>query len=81
MQIYNMVMLFFWLLAAISSLLFVSYMCFTVSIERWAMYYIVPAIAVGMFFFKRWMINRMDAQKNETLILPAPIHAQQCNVF
>jgi hypothetical protein len=61
MQIYNKVMLFFWLLAAIFSLLFVSYMCFTVSIERWAMYFIVPAIAFGMFFFKRWMINRMDA--------------------
>ena len=61
MQIYNKVMLFFWLLAAIFSLLFVSYMCITVSFERWAMYYIVSAIAFGMFIFKRWMINRMDA--------------------
>jgi hypothetical protein len=66
MNIYNKIMLFFWLAAGIISMLIVSFNCFTIGFDKWGSYYITPVIAFMMYFFKRWMMKRME-KHNEYL--------------
>lgn len=60
MQFYNKIMLYFWLFLAIATFLFISYMSYTDGIKKWGMYYIFVVIAIAMFFFRKWMMNRME---------------------
>ena len=39
-------------------------MSLTDGIAKWGFYYLFVAIAIGMFFFKRWMTRRMDKHLN-----------------
>ena len=60
MQTYNKIMLYFWLVAGVVSLLVVSYNCITIGMDKWGFYFSMPAIAFLMFFFKRMMMRRME---------------------
>ena len=60
MQTYNKIMLYFWLVAGVLSLLVVSYNCITIGMDKWGFYFSMPAIAFLMFFFKRMMMRRME---------------------
>lgn len=53
-------MLYFWLVVAAAIFLFTTYMCITVGFKKWVWYYMFAAIAVMMFFFKKWMMKRME---------------------
>lgn len=35
-------------------------MSFSEGLKKWGFYYIFVAIALMMFFFKKWMMNRME---------------------
>lgn len=60
MQTYNKIMLYFWLVAGVVSLLVVSFNCITIGVDKWGFYFTMPTIAFMMFFFKRMMMRRMD---------------------
>lgn len=60
MHAYNKIMLYFWLVAAIVIFMITSYMSFSEGIKKWGFYYVFVAIALMMFFFKKWMMNRME---------------------
>lgn len=59
MQLYNKIMLYFWLTAANVILFFVSIMCIVEDPRKWWVYYIFSGLAFMMYFFKKWMVNRM----------------------
>lgn len=59
MELYNKIMLYFWLLLSIVSTAVISYMGFTSGFDRWAAYYVVPLVAILMYLFKKWMVKRM----------------------
>ncbi len=59
MQLYNKIMLCFWLIAANAILFFVSIMCIVEGTRKWWVYYIFSAMAFMMYFFKKWMVKRM----------------------
>lgn len=72
MKLYNTVMQYFWLVAAIVIFVVTTYMCFTEGVYKWVFYYIFVAIALMMFFLKKWMVKRMEkhmafleSQRNE----------------
>jgi hypothetical protein len=60
MQFYNRIMLYFWLIMAIAIFFFISYMSYTEGIKKWGYYYIFVVTSIAMFFFKKWMMNRME---------------------
>jgi len=60
MNVYNKVMKVFWLFFAIVLFFGVTYKSFTEGFERWAVYYLFVLLAVGMYFFKTWMMRRME---------------------
>jgi Ca2+/H+ antiporter len=60
MQLYNKIMLYFWLFAAIVTFLITTYMSMTDGIKKWGFYYIFVVIALMMFVVKKWMMNRME---------------------
>lgn len=60
MQLYNKIMLYFWLVVGIVSLIVVSFNCITVGVDKWGFYFSMPLVAFLMFFFKRWMMKRME---------------------
>jgi hypothetical protein len=60
MQVYNKIMLYFWLLVGIASLGLVSYQCYIEGVDKWGFYFSMPLVAFLMFFFKKWMMKRMD---------------------
>ncbi len=53
-------MLYFWLGLSIVSAISITYFGFTEGFDRWIYYYVVPVIALLMFFFKRYMVRRME---------------------
>lgn len=59
MNLYNKVMLYFWLMLSIVSAVIVIYMGITEGFDRWLPYFVVPIVALLMYFFKKWMVNRM----------------------
>jgi len=59
MDLYNKVMLYFWLMLAIVSAAITTYMGITEGFDRWLYYYAVPVVAILMFLFKRWMVKRV----------------------
>ncbi len=60
MQLYNKILLYFWLFAAITVFLITTYMSMTDGIKKWGFYYIFVVVALMMFVVKRWMMNRME---------------------
>jgi hypothetical protein len=60
MNIYNKIMLYFWLVAATMIFMITSYMSYSEGLKKWGFYYIFAGIAFLMFFFKKWMVNRME---------------------
>lgn len=53
-------MTYFWLALGIVSFIFVTYKGITIGFEFWLTYYLFPLMAFSMFFFKKWMIKRMN---------------------
>ncbi len=53
-------MLYFWLGLSIVSAISITYFGFIEGFDRWIYYYVVPVIALLMFFFKRYMVQRME---------------------
>jgi hypothetical protein len=64
MNLYNKVMLYFWLAAAIIIFIITSYMSYSEGIKKWGFYYIFVASALLMFLVKRWMMKRMAKHLN-----------------
>lgn len=60
MQLYNKIMLYFWLFAAIVVFLITTYFSLTDGIKKWGFYYVFAVIALMMFVVKKWMMNRME---------------------
>lgn len=60
MQLYNKIMLYFWLLAAIAIFLLTTFMGMSEGFNKWAYYYIFVVIALLMYIVKKWMMNRME---------------------
>ena len=60
MQLYNKIMLYFWLSAAIVVFVITTYMSMTDGIKKWGFYYIFVVIALMMFVVKKWMMKRME---------------------
>lgn len=62
MQLYNKIMLYFWLFAGILIFLVVTYMGLTEKsgFKIWAYYYLFSALSILMFVVRRWMMKRMD---------------------
>lgn len=49
-----------WLFIAIALTLLISYLSFTEGFNKWAFYYVFVIVAFGMFFFKSYMMKRME---------------------
>ena len=60
MKTYNNIMLYFWLALSIITFSIVTFKVITEGFERWVFYFIFPAIALLMFFVRRWMLKRMQ---------------------
>ncbi len=60
MRIYNKVMLYFWMALFVISMVTVTYMGFKEGFERWVFYYTFSAIALLMFFVRKFMMKRME---------------------
>lgn len=60
MDLYNKVMLYFWLMLSIVSAIITTYKGFVEGFDRWYFYYAVSVVAILMFFFKKWMVKRMQ---------------------
>ena len=60
MSLYNKIMLYFWLFTSIFLFLAVTYMGFMYGFEIWAYYYIFVGLTLIMYFFRKWMMKRMD---------------------
>ncbi|MDO7610039.1 MAG: hypothetical protein MUQ68_04230 [Crocinitomicaceae bacterium] len=60
MNTYNKIMKLIWLLIGIVMFIAVTVMCFIDGFEKWVFYYPLVLLAFGMYFFKVWMMNRME---------------------
>lgn len=60
MQLYNKIMLYFWLYMSIAIFIFISYMSYTDGIKKWGYYYVFVVTSLAMFIFKKWMMRRME---------------------
>lgn len=60
MNTYNKLMRFFWLFAAISLGLIITYLSFKEGFNKWASYYVFVVVAFGMYLLKTFMMNRME---------------------
>lgn len=60
MEVYNKIMLYFWLSVAIISGVTITYMSFVEGFDHWYQYYIVPVVSLLMYIVRRWMIKRMQ---------------------
>jgi hypothetical protein len=59
MQLYNKIMLYFWLFAAILIFLVVTFKGFQEDFKIWGYYYTFSGLALLMFFARRFMMRRM----------------------
>ncbi|MEI8193182.1 MAG: hypothetical protein WCG64_04920 [Flavobacteriia bacterium] len=64
MKIYNKIMLYFWLLAAIGSFVIVTFNGITEGFARWTMYYTFTVMALLMFVMKRYMVKRFEKHQS-----------------
>ncbi|MDC0302513.1 hypothetical protein OAL39_02285 [bacterium] len=49
-----------WLFIGIVMFIAVTVMCFIDGFEKWVFYYPLVLLAFGMYFFKVWMMKRME---------------------
>ena len=49
-----------WLIMASLGFIVVTVMCFIDGFDRWVYYYPFVLLAFGMYFFKIWMMKRME---------------------
>ena len=66
MKMYNQIMSYFWLFSAIIIFLIVTYMSIIEGFNKWAYYYIFVFTTLAVYFFKKWMMKRME-RHNEFL--------------
>lgn len=59
MEVYNKVMLYFWLSMAVVSGITVTYMCIQEGTDKWVFYFVVPVAALLMYLLRKIMIKRM----------------------
>jgi len=50
----------FWWGVAVVTLIAVVYFSFDQGFDKWAMYFVVPALAVGMALMRRFMKNKLE---------------------
>ncbi|MEN9699417.1 MAG: hypothetical protein RLZZ301_615 [Bacteroidota bacterium] len=62
---YNQLTGYFWLLIAAVSTLIICYKCVVEGPETWVAYFVVPVVALGTYFLKRWMSKRMHGHLEE----------------
>jgi hypothetical protein len=62
---YNQFSGYFWLLITGLSFLVITYKIITEGPQTWLPYYVVPIMALLMYFTKRWMMKRMYRHLNE----------------
>ncbi len=62
---YNVISGYFWLVIAALSFLTICYKIATEGAQTWAAYFIVPAMALIMYFTKKWMMKRMQKHLQE----------------
>lgn len=60
MNLYNKIMLNFWLAVGVVLLVFVSYKSFTDGFNKWGYYYVFAGLALLMYFMRRIMLKRME---------------------
>lgn len=60
MNTYNKIMKVIWLLMGSVMFIAVTVMCFIDGFEKWLFYYPLVLLAFGMYFFKSWMMKRME---------------------
>jgi multidrug transporter EmrE-like cation transporter len=60
MHQYNKIMLYFWLFAGIFIAIGVTYMGITEGFDKWITSYTFAALAILMFFMRRYMVRRME---------------------
>lgn len=60
MNVYNKIMRLFWLVLAIAMTILISYLSLTQGFYKWGYYYVFVIVAFGMFFFKSYMMKRME---------------------
>lgn len=60
MEVYNKIMLYFWLVAGFLTLLGITVMGFIEGFDLWVFYYIIPLICFFMFLLRKWMMKRME---------------------
>ena len=60
MNTYNKIMKVIWLLMGSVMFIAVTVMCFIDGFDKWAFYYPLVLLAFGMYFFKVWMMKRME---------------------
>jgi uncharacterized membrane protein len=60
MNTYNKIMKLIWLLIGTVMFIAVTVMCFIDGFEKWVFYYPLVLLAFGMYFFKVWMMKRME---------------------
>jgi len=52
-------MLNFWLFVGVGLTIFITYKTFTDGFNKWGYYYVFAALALIMYFFRKFMLNRM----------------------
>jgi SNF family Na+-dependent transporter len=60
MNTYNKIMKIIWLVMAAVGFILVTVMCFVDGLDKWVYYYPFVILALGMYFFKAWMMKRME---------------------
>jgi hypothetical protein len=62
---YNLISGYFWLAIAALSFLIVCYKIVIEGPQTWIAYFIIPAMALIMYFTKKWMMKRMQKHLKE----------------
>ena len=60
MNTYNKIMKVIWFLMGSVMFIAVTVMCFIDGFDKWVFYYPLVLLAFGMYFFKVWMMKRME---------------------
>ena len=60
MNTYNNIMRYFWLFAAISLGLIITYLSIKDGFNKWSFYYVFVAVSLGMYLMKTYMMKRME---------------------
>ena len=60
MNTYNNIMRYFWLFAAISLGLIITYLSIKDGFNKWSFYYVFVGVSLGMFLMKTYMMKRMQ---------------------